>query len=852
MGIFAFCLIAGISGSVSAADRAPRADASPRANAVVPAAVQSRVAQPPRVTSATTAAAPRSSTPQTSVRAAQSARTATPRTASSAANISARGGPVAQDPRSTILARSAAVGTRTGVAYDQCKSAYFACMDQFCAIKNPNYQRCSCSDRIYDLQSSQNVMQDAAVKLTEFNESLDTVGMTAAQVTAMKSASEGEDALTNDKSASKALLNAIMNSIKGEDATVGGRFTDLNSINLRMDAGAGFGSFDDGQAIASYNGANLYTAIYGRCRDAVRSDCTDAALQRAITAYLMAVEQDCNTVQNLIDEAKKKLASNVREGGALLDLARVQNRQYHNSSDLTTCLREVESAVQSEQVCGANYRKCLDNGQFIDITTGRPLVGVVEFYRLESLLRFVAGKDMLDQKLAQIPANRQFVESFENRVKQFAEPALDKCTEIRDAVWADYLDRAMLDIFYAQKAKVDEIKNGCMDFVSACFMNGEKSLTGPMQELVNNSLYLMPDYISLNNQLCDDFVQACDNMFSNTEMGGIIAQYINFRKEADIEVACKAVVRQCFANFGGTNYIGFYHYTGGLFQRGTAFDWFSFVHYKCAESGGTCTGGWNVKDTPSECARQLLNIDACWPEKNNVGNNYPEFAEKIFGGFKKYSITKSGGTTIYYGRERLGTADHPLATTLPSVVMASENLHIAPYGIATEVYNTVYNDLENQCAASDGRFVRFSNLTRFGYTQDNWCLANIEHENFTPFTPLVGTSCYNIQSSENMCPVGYETYVDTSSWGICSCWENGGRRSNNGTVSKCVPGSYDGTNTRGIFRISNINDGYQGYKICPQGGGTTNSTCASFSCGTVPNTITTESALWPVLPPNSQ
>jgi hypothetical protein len=59
--------------------------------------------------------------------------------------------------------------TKTGAAYDQCKSAYFTCMDQFCALKNDNYRRCSCSDRIYNLEKTQNTLQSANEELTAFN-----------------------------------------------------------------------------------------------------------------------------------------------------------------------------------------------------------------------------------------------------------------------------------------------------------------------------------------------------------------------------------------------------------------------------------------------------------------------------------------------------------------------------------------------------------------------------------------------------------------------------------------------------------------------------------------------------------
>ena len=40
---------------------------------------------------------------------------------------------------------------------------------------------------------------------------------------------------------------------------------------------------------------------------------------------------------------------------------------------------------------------------------------------------------------------------------------------------------------------------------------------------------------------------------------------------------------------------------------------------------------------------------------------------------------------------------------------------------------------------------------------------------------------------ENMCPKDYMLNVDMAAWGICSCWENGGRRSKNGLAPKCMP-----------------------------------------------------------------
>ena len=708
-----------------------------------------------------------------------SARSAVPSTAKrnvispTRSTVSVRSGakPIVSARAATTTEDSTTVTTRTGAAYAQCKSAYFACMDQFCTVKDPNYQRCSCSDRIFDITAAQSVMQDANAQLTTFTESLDTVGMTTAQVAAMKKASEGELALTGDGSASAALLQAIMNSIKGESTNVGGVYEGLNTINLKIDDSASFGFIDNGQAIAAYNGNNLYTAIYNKCREAVSDDCTDATLQRSVTAYLMAIEQDCNTVQSQLDEAKKTMAAAVRETGAMLDLARVKDRQERNSSDATACLHNVENAVLSEEVCGANYHKCLDNGKYIDVTTGKPLEGVVEFYKLQEMLSFADNVSIDDQKLATIPANRSFVSAFENKVMQFAQPSLDKCQEISADVWADYLDKAMLEIYYAQREKVDEIKTGCMDFVSACYMNGNTSITSAMSSIVNGSVEVTPDTVVLLDDTCNKYVAACDNMFGDADGNGIIAQYIETRKDQDLTDACRAVVKQCFDDFGGTSYSNFYNPLSGVFSVGFALDWFTFETYDYTTS--TSADVYNL----STCAKRLMDIDACNPEDD------PEFARNIFGGFDR---TIDDTDQVYYGlRDSTYTTTGNIDTS---------QMH--KKGVATEIYNQIVNSLSADCENYAGRFIqkRYLNLSSghyeyLDYGDMAFCKSNFINPQVTSIVATYGIST----SGENMCPLNYWDRVDTLSWGACLCWENGGRRSNNGTSLKCVPGRYEYT-----------------------------------------------------------
>ena len=647
-------------------------------------------------------------------------------------------------------------------------------MDQFCALKNDDYRRCSCSDRIYNLAEHRELIQTAGEKLTVFTENLDIVGLSAQQATAMISASDGESALTKDTSASKALLQAIMNSIRGDDTTVGGKYTDLNSINIAFDASNAFGITDAGQAIANNNGQELYKAVYPQCRDAVRADCNDNALQRAITAYLMAIEQDCNTVQTAIEQKRKEAKSAVRESSAMLDLARIENRQKHNSSDFATCLNEVEAAILSEEVCGANYHKCLDNGEYIDVSTGEPIAGVVKFYELENLLTFNDTVDATKQKLSKVLKNQNFLQKFETKTKKFAEEALDKCVEKADEVWSQYLDIALLDIYYAQRDKVKSIKNKCFSYVSKCYMGSETSLDNAIEDIKDeNSIVLNPDLISLNTAMCRDYIDSCNNMFDDN----IVAQYIQERQDTDTLTACRAVAKQCFDKFGSTNYENFYYPYSGLFTPydASAIKWFTLYDY-------TQQGCSNINDTnytdciASTCAKQMAQITTC---------NSREMLETAFGGMDYIPVEietpeKDNINNKYIFDPASSLSKYGIITTNNIVTDRGRR----PTGVATEIYNQILDTLTTQCMNLQGRFIepQFTQVTN--YDRENMCLSKFD-ETSSRYNNLVET--YKIGGGEDMCPRDYRLDVDTNSWGACICWENGGRRSKWGKSTKCTP-----------------------------------------------------------------
>jgi hypothetical protein len=173
-----------------------------------------------------------------------------------------------------------------------------------------------------------------------------------------------------------------------------------------------------------------------------------------------------------------------------------------------------------------------------------------------------------------------------------------------------------LDIYYAQKAKVQQIKQGCFDCISKCYTERDTAITAAMATLIdgNTELSLIPDKIVLTKQMCGDYVKSCNNMFDND----IIANYIASQTTTDTVTACRAVAQQCFDSFGGTNYENFYNPSSGLFEanvvdmlvnavaqepKQTTLDWFALYAYD--ENGNKLPG------YKSKCAQRIAEIASC-------------------------------------------------------------------------------------------------------------------------------------------------------------------------------------------------------------------------------------------------
>jgi hypothetical protein len=265
--------------------------------------------------------------------------------------------------------------------------------------------------------------------------------------------------------------------------------------------------------------------------------------------------------------------------------------------------------------------------------------------------------------------------------------------------------------------------------------------------------------------------------------GNIIKEYVEVRESEDVLSACRAVVKQCFDKYGGTGYENFYYPYSGLFEQGTAPDW--FVLYDNTTDG---------EEPKSPCAQQLSKIASC-----------KDVLEKAFGGFdiEKVNLESNGSYKVdeINGKPLYGLANN-------EGVFRHRDLRSV--GVATEVYNQIIDTLSTQCMNINGRFMEVQFLQNGVYNSDNYCQWNKYEASSTDLYSYIN-SAYGLKDGENMCPRDYSLSVDIKSWGVCSCWGNGGRRSENGNTAICVaemPGE------EGTWKSLSVRDSAN--RVCPK------------------------------------
>ena len=495
----------------------PRGAMVSRGNAVVPSAADNSAASVISRSVTKDGRQTRSAVVSPSVKArsarpvANTARSATPRS----------GSVVSSQPNKKQVARATAIFSdvsKIGGGYATCRDAYATCMDQICANANDSYRRCYCSDRFTGFRETSERLDTALTMLAEFQDkNLDAVDKSAAEVTAMYVASDGEKAIKKDTSASQKLLNNISNILSGKSTVKTN--TNLNSLGVldlssfEFDEGDIWGEttsiFGGNSAsnIADLEGKALYNKAHQQCIELIQDSCSsEAVFNLARSSYSIMVSQDCNVVEKSINAKRAAVEETVRTAQKYLRDARLEEYRAHNSADVLECLTNVEKAMRNPVACGENYEKCMDyTGRYIDVSTGNAIYSN-RLFGLNSLI-------VLDGTADVLKANSGF-DKWLDAKKPFAATALDSCRDISSVVWQEFKRSALIQIAQAQDERIQKIKDSCVETVKECYDTTSETL----YDMDDTEMQSTGALIAVASRgTCYDKVLSCSSLYGDQD-----------------------------------------------------------------------------------------------------------------------------------------------------------------------------------------------------------------------------------------------------------------------------------------------------------------------------------------------
>ena len=409
-----------------------------------------------------------------------------------------------------------------GGGYAECRTAYATCMDQFCANANDTYRRCICSARYDEFRNTENAIDQALTLLAQFQDNnLNAVGLSAAEVNAMYSATEGENAIKKDTSAAGQMLAEINDLLSGRSSSSGvenanaAASAGVLSIDFTSDmddiwgdSGSSIFDTDTGVDLAALTGQELYAEAARQCLEVVGDSCeNDAVLTMARSAYGIMVTQDCNLYERNINAQKENLEQTVRTAEKYLREARLEEYQSHNSADVNECITNVRNAILTDVACGPNYEKCMDpTGAYINSTTGEPIYSP-RLFQLENLIG-------LSGEIGDVLADNQSFDDFLDEKRIYAQTALDSCRDIADTVWTEFKRQALIEIAQAQDEKLEEVKMSCVSTVAECY----DTQSGALRDFdTTTAQYSGAISAAAARQMCQDQVIACASLYGNNE-----------------------------------------------------------------------------------------------------------------------------------------------------------------------------------------------------------------------------------------------------------------------------------------------------------------------------------------------
>lgn len=297
---------------------------------------------------------------------------------------------------------------------DFCKAQYMSCMDNFCNVLDDNQGRCSCSKNIKNYAKTEEALKAATEALQDVAQQIRYIGLSADDIETLFTQTEAEmqmqssqdnTQLKNDLDRIKNLIvdvktgsaSAVTDSAMGFDLS---GLLDFNIDSTGFDLTTLFGSSSaNTSSISNQRGEALYKTAAARCKVAVLNDCAAQGVDIAVisNSYDLEIDKQCVAYERELSDANDQMSNTVRNAKSVLQRARLLVAQDKNSYDLRGCINALDSCMQDDYVCGADYEYCLDpTGKYI--IDGEIVVGSTPGYVPAETETTIPGPEALRNK----------------------------------------------------------------------------------------------------------------------------------------------------------------------------------------------------------------------------------------------------------------------------------------------------------------------------------------------------------------------------------------------------------------------------------------------------------------------
>ncbi|NMA32922.1 MAG: hypothetical protein GX944_03265 [Alphaproteobacteria bacterium] len=402
----------------------------------------------------------------------------------------------------------------TGIYDQSCYEAYYGCMDQFCvgdsAVLNIPGEpvtldggTCACS----------NDNQGFKDKIAKMNERLN-------QANILKT-------IEVEKVEAGAKADIIFTGSREYDDS--GKVVGLDKKDKKADRQNLLALWDDIEDdeeaeidIADLSGAELYSAANELCKEQMPENC-NKDMNFLTSFYSSQIKSDCKAFDNTIAKMQATVDAEYASAEKEVRDARMASFETANEYDRGTCMLNFRKCMTGEDVCGADWSKC------------------VNFIAAENMQNNKRTENVSAQKVEHIAKYKitdTTMEILESK-RNICENVLDKCVAVRDNVWDDFLREVAPTLKVAELNAESNLRQSCLTDISNCIQKACKDDIEGKGVATMDACLSRPD---MARSFCKVQIETCERMEP------LIWGYVTDKLASMRVDACTTEVKNCLTS----------------------------------------------------------------------------------------------------------------------------------------------------------------------------------------------------------------------------------------------------------------------------------------------------------------